>query len=106
MADWLPNLLALAASASPPAAADAVGDALRERIAAWLAGAETHAPALLLGLALLLAVPPLALAGLAARRLALDWIQRQRDTRAVAVTAKGRAGLRATFGIDGESEAP
>lgn len=45
-------------------------------------------------------------AGLAARCLALGWIQRQRDTRAVAVTARGRAGLRATFGIDGESEAP
>ncbi len=39
-------------------------------------------------------------AGLAARCLALGWIQRQRDTRTVAITAKGRAGLRATFGID------
>lgn len=39
-------------------------------------------------------------AGLAERCLALGWIQRQRDTRAVSVTAKGRAGLRETFGIE------
>jgi DNA-binding transcriptional ArsR family regulator len=39
-------------------------------------------------------------AGLAARCLALGWIQRQRDTRAVSVTLKGRAGLGETFGID------
>ncbi len=39
-------------------------------------------------------------AGLAGHCLALGWIQRQRDTRAVSVTAKGRAGLRETFGID------
>lgn len=45
-------------------------------------------------------------AGLAARCLALGWIQRQRDTRAVGITAKGRAGLRATFGIDFTPEKP
>jgi hypothetical protein len=39
-------------------------------------------------------------AGLAARCLALGWILRQRDTRAVNVTAKGRAGLRETFGVE------
>jgi DNA-binding transcriptional ArsR family regulator len=39
-------------------------------------------------------------AGLAAHCLALGWIQRQRDTRAVNITAKGRAGLRETFGIE------
>jgi len=39
-------------------------------------------------------------AALAVRCLDLGWIARQRDTRAVSVTAKGRGGLRATFGID------
>jgi DNA-binding transcriptional ArsR family regulator len=39
-------------------------------------------------------------AALAARCFDLGWLQRIRDTRAVTVTAKGRAGLRETFGID------
>jgi DNA-binding transcriptional ArsR family regulator len=38
-------------------------------------------------------------AALATRCFALGWIQRQRDTRAVAVTTKGRYGFRETFGI-------
>ncbi len=43
-------------------------------------------------------------AALAARCFDLGWIQRQRDTRAVSVTAKGRSGLRETFGIDFATE--
>ncbi len=39
-------------------------------------------------------------AALAARCFDLGWLQRIRDTRAVSVTAKGRSGLRETFGID------
>ncbi len=39
-------------------------------------------------------------AGLASRCFALGWLQRIRDTRALNVTAKGRNGLRDTFGID------
>jgi len=39
-------------------------------------------------------------AALASRCFDLGWLQRIRDTRAVTVTAKGRTGLRETFGID------
>jgi hypothetical protein len=39
-------------------------------------------------------------AGLAQRCFDLGWLARIRDTRAVSVTAKGRSGLRETFGID------
>jgi hypothetical protein len=39
-------------------------------------------------------------AALAARCFGLGWLQRIRDTRAIDVTAKGRAGLKETFGID------
>ncbi|HEY7608674.1 MAG TPA: helix-turn-helix transcriptional regulator [Alphaproteobacteria bacterium] len=39
-------------------------------------------------------------AALASRCFELGWITRIRDTRAVTITAKGRAGLRDTFGID------
>lgn len=39
-------------------------------------------------------------AGLARRCFDLGWIARLRDSRAVTVTAKGRGGLRETFGID------
>lgn len=39
-------------------------------------------------------------AGLAARCFDLGWIARIRDTRAVAITAKGRAGLKEKFAID------
>jgi DNA-binding transcriptional ArsR family regulator len=38
-------------------------------------------------------------AALADRCFELGWIARQRDTRAVAITAKGRAGFRDAFGI-------
>jgi DNA-binding transcriptional ArsR family regulator len=38
-------------------------------------------------------------AALACRCFELGWIARQRDTRAVAITAAGREGFRATFGI-------
>jgi DNA-binding transcriptional ArsR family regulator len=38
-------------------------------------------------------------AALAARCFELAWIARQRDTRAVAITAAGRQGFRSTFGI-------
>lgn len=39
-------------------------------------------------------------AALAARCIALGWIARQRDTRAVSITAPGEKGLAETFGID------
>jgi DNA-binding transcriptional ArsR family regulator len=39
-------------------------------------------------------------AALAARCFDLGWIARMRDSRAVSITAKGRAGLRETFEID------
>jgi hypothetical protein len=39
-------------------------------------------------------------AGLAQRCFDLGWLARIRDTRAVSVTAKGRNGLKETFGID------
>ena len=39
-------------------------------------------------------------AALAARCIALGWVARQRDTRAVAITAKGKKGLAEVFGID------
>lgn len=58
-----------ALGAMPTAAAAGVTETSRRQIEAWLAGAEAHTPALLLGLAFLLAVPLLALAGLAIRRL-------------------------------------
>lgn len=38
-------------------------------------------------------------AALASRCFELGWIARQRDTRAVAITAKGRAGFHDTFGL-------
>src|SRR5579863_2711897 len=41
-------------------------------------------------------------AALACRCFELGWIKRQRDTRAVAITAVGREGLRETFGIEME----
>lgn len=40
-------------------------------------------------------------AALAARCLHLGWLQRQRDTRAVAITAAGRRGFADVFGISG-----
>lgn len=39
-------------------------------------------------------------AGLARRCLELGWMERVRDTRAMAITPRGREGLRATFGIE------
>ncbi len=110
MADAMPDLLAVAlAAALSPSVGVAVAEAVRERVLAWLAGAEAHAPALLLGLALLLAVPPLALAGLAARRL----LAREREDEAAAertvrtgVARPGHAWLEVEDGhrvaIDGE----
>lgn len=38
-------------------------------------------------------------AAIADRALALDWIARQRDGRALTITAKGRAGFREMFGL-------
>lgn len=42
-------------------------------------------------------------AGLCRRCVELGWIERQRDGRAVSVTARGRAGLRETFGVELEA---
>jgi DNA-binding transcriptional ArsR family regulator len=39
-------------------------------------------------------------ASLAARCMQLDWLKRQRDSRAVTITAAGTKGFAATFGID------
>jgi hypothetical protein len=38
-------------------------------------------------------------AALACRCFELGWIERQRDTRAVAITGVGRDGFRSTFGF-------
>jgi DNA-binding transcriptional ArsR family regulator len=38
-------------------------------------------------------------AAIAARALALGWIERQRDSRALTITATGRAGFSETFGV-------
>lgn len=70
MTDAMLGLPALAATILLLADATVVAETVRDRLSVWLSGAEAHAPALLLGLALLLAVPLLALLGLAVRLLA------------------------------------
>jgi hypothetical protein len=40
------------------------------------------------------------------RCMALGWLTRERDSRALTLTTAGRAGLRKTFGIDFDTAAP
>lgn len=100
--------LLAALGAMPTAAAAGVTEASRRQIEAWLAGAEAHTPALLLGLAFLLAVPLLALAGLAIRRLggrhrlpAADTAVEPRTTTAIALQRHLRRPHVAWLEIDG-----